>query len=149
MTRLIYFAAASAMALMGQDAKIAAGPQGVKASPATERPLTETEVLKIQLVAAKIELLQKKYDVAGFQRETQPLSDQQAAIIQAACESVGVPKDKLQAECRVQIGFDQDGKQVMGPDGKPVTPKVWREIGKPNPISYTPSTARPAKEKAK
>lgn len=129
MKRVIFAACVCAAVLSAQDAKVAPAP--APPAPASERALSETEVLKLQLTAAKIELLQKKYDTAGFQKEVQPLSDQQAAIVQAACESVGIAKDKVQAECRIQTGIDQDGKPVVGPDGKPVQPKVWREIPKP------------------
>lgn len=132
MTRMICFAALAAMSLSAQDAKIAtpAAPIAPDVKTSSERALSENELLKLQLTQAKIELLQKKYDTEGFQKEVKPLSDEQQAIFQAACESVGVPKDKM-AECRLQTGLDEHGKQAIGPDGKPVEAKVWREVAKP------------------
>lgn len=108
----------------GQDAKIAATPSPLPPPP-TERPLTDVEILKIRATTAEIRNLQEEYKLEEFNQKVKPKSTEQMAVYQAACQSVGVPPDKMQTECGLATGFDQDGKQLTGADGKPVAPRVW------------------------
>ncbi len=84
----------------------------------TERGLTEAESLKLQLLAAKIQLVQDKYKIEDFQKEIQPLVNEQEALASALCGSVGIPAAKIKTECGLNLGG-------AGPDGKPQAAKVW------------------------
>lgn len=122
--KLFLFAAMAAV-MFGQDAKIAVAPAGPPA-PATERPLSENEILKLKLAQSQIQVLRDKYKIDEYQKEVGPISQSQMSVAQDACLSVGVAKDKLQTECGLQTGFDGDGKPLTGPDGKSAEPKVWK-----------------------
>ncbi len=140
--KLLLMCAALSATMYGQAAKAAPSTEAPQVS--TERPLTEAESLKLQLTQAKIQLLQKKYDIEGYQKELAPISAEQMTVAKAACASVGVAEAKMQTECGLATGFDQDGKTMVGQDGKPVAPRVWK---------IPPTTLNPAppaeKEKAK
>lgn len=133
MKAVLMCAALSAICMYGQevssprvDAKLPLGTTtGQSLSTPTERPLTETELLKIRATTAEIKLLRDEYKVDEFNQKVQPKSAEQLAVFTAACKSVGVPEDKIQTECGIATGFDQDGKPMNGADGKPVQPKVW------------------------
>lgn len=123
--RLLLIGAALSALCLAQDAKIkepAANPPTVP----TERPLSEAESLKLQLTTAKIQLLRDKYQVDQFEKDVKPISDEQFAIFEAACISVGVDKDKIRSECGLNTGVGPDGKPIMGPDGKQVPARVWK-----------------------
>lgn len=124
--KLILFAALAAV-MFGQDAKIAA-PQGGTPAPSTERPLSENEILKLKLAQTQIQVLKDKFKIEDFNKEVTPIQQSQMSVAQDACLSVGVAKDKLQTECGLVTGFDGDGKQLTGPDGKPLEPKVWKIV---------------------
>lgn len=124
MKNLLLLAAAAAMTMMGQDAKVASVPTAPTAAPA-ERSLSESEVLKIRLSMAQVQLLQDKYKLQDYQKEVKPLLDEQESIVTTACLSVGIPADKVKTECAINTGVDGDGKPLMNPDGKPVQGKVW------------------------
>jgi len=105
---------------------------------ATERQLTELEVTKMQLASTKIELAAKKFDIAGYQKEIEPFQADQMAIARGACISVGVPADKVQTECAIQLGVGADGKPLIDQtSGKPVQARVW--WSKPAPPAPAPS----------
>lgn len=132
MKKLYLCAALSAMILTAQDAKVA--PKDTpKEAPKSERNMTETESLKIQLAAAKIQLLREQFKIEDFNKQVEPLSSEQYAVVAAACKSVGVPEDKIQTECGVSTGVGPDGKPQMGADGKPVQARVWWNKPAPAP----------------
>lgn len=112
---------AAAAALIFADEK--AAPK--KEEEPTERTLSEAESLKLQLLAAKIQILQDKYKIADYQKEMQPLADEQNALITQSCVSVGVPRDQVQTQCALNLEIGPDGKSLNGPDGKPLPAKVW------------------------
>lgn len=100
-------------------------------SAPSERPLTSDELLKLQLTQARIQNLQTKYKLAEYQTEVQSFATEQQAIYVAACKSIGLSDANIKAgECRLDTGVDSDGKPTMGPDGKPLAPRVWREVAK-------------------
>lgn len=110
------------LALFGDDPKDA--PKGDKP---TERLFTDDEVMRIENTMLKIALAQKEFKIEEYkQRIAQPASVQ-ISIITAACESVGVPKDKIQTECGTS-GFAEDGGPAKGPDGKLIPRKVWHQL---------------------
>lgn len=116
---------ASVLSLTAQVAKI--DPKSVPGGEAkvTDRQLTEAETLKFQLLSAKLQLLADRYKIADYQQEAAPLNGEQQTLFASACTSVGVPADKVQAECALDVGLDQAGKPRLGPDQKPVQPHVW------------------------
>lgn len=113
--KYMILAALAAMTMMGQDAKIAKDSQ---AAVSSERPLTETEVLKLQLAASKIENLQNTYKIQEYLKALAPISEDQEAVATAACLSVGVPKTLVKTECALNL-------PQPGPDGKMIPGKVW------------------------
>lgn len=148
----------TATMLFAQDAKVSA-PKDAPASVAipSERPLTDAEVKDFQLTMAQIalirqehdidgyqeflkmnlkddlaQLLRKRFDIAGFETEIKGPSDRQVKNAQTICKSVGIPDDKIQSECELQVGVYPDGRPELGPDKKPIMPRVfWR---KPIPV---------------
>ena len=122
----LFLIAALACVAYAQDAKFKGSPTRLEdAGKPTERTLTETEALKLQLIAAKLQLLQERYKIAEFQKDAQPLNAEQETVATAACQSLGIPAEKIRTECGIQTGLGQDGKPLTGPDGKPVVAKVW------------------------
>lgn len=117
-----------ALAAMAQDAKVASSPTPIPAT--SERALAKEESLALQLSQVRVLRLQERYKIQEYQAELQPMANEQQAMWIAACKSIGIPDEKIQTECRINTGVDADGKPVNGPDGKPVTPRVWREIQK-------------------
>lgn len=105
-------------------AKVAPTESAPVAKPA-ERALTETESLKLQLSMANITLLQKKYNIEQYSKDLQPLVAEQEKVAMEACRSVGIPDEKVKTECGINTGIDQDGKPILGADGKPAQPRVW------------------------
>jgi hypothetical protein len=100
----------------------------------TERSLSKEEVWHLKDTIAEINLINQKYKIEEYHKELDPLVADQQATIQAACESIGIPKEKVQSECGVNLGLGPDGKPLNGPDGKtPVTPRVF--WNKPAPVT--------------
>jgi|SRR5579864_911705 len=98
----------------------------VGSQPATtERALSESEVLKVQLATTELQLLQERYKIAEYQKEAQPIQEKQMAVLKAACLSVGVPETKMQTDCGISTGYGADGKPILGADGKQVPARVW------------------------
>lgn len=123
--RIVTLAALAALTLSAQDVKV--DPKSITPTPPpTERQLTETETLKLQLAAAKIALLNKQFDIAGYNKELIPIQAEQNAIAMAACKSVGIPEELIkQGQCGLNLGIDNDAKPMLGADGKPVAARVW------------------------
>ncbi len=114
------------LAVMAQDAKVA--PEAAKPLPVSaDRALTKEESLALQLTQTRILRLQDKYKLAAYQEELQPIISDQQAVFMSACKSVGIAEDKVPTECRINTGVDAEGKPVVGPDGKQVAARVWRE----------------------
>jgi len=99
-------------------------------APPVDRLLTREEVLMIENSILRLALAQKNYKIEQYQAEVAHIVGEQESVIAAACKSVGVPADRLKSECGM-TGFGQDGRPVVGPDGKPVSPRVW--WAKPSP----------------
>jgi hypothetical protein len=135
--RLIVSLMALAFALHGEDKP-------------KERPLTDAEVQEFQLTMAQISLLQTEHDIAGYQelsalkltsaqvqllrkrfdieeyeRDIAGPSEKQMKMAQAACESIGIPKEKMQSDCVVTVGSYPDGKPILDATGQPIKPRVW------------------------
>lgn len=140
--KLFVIAAMSACFLMGQDAKVIAQPSAPPAVAATERPLTETELLKIQLTLTRLQLLQDKFHMADFNKEAAVISADQQSIVESVCSSIGVPKDKIQSQCGLATGLDNDGKPITSADGKPVAARVWIIPAAPAPVPSKPEAKK-------
>lgn len=137
--KIVYLVTAMAVLMISahaQDAKVSTAVP-VPNSPAvsSERPLSEVELLKLQLSMANVKLLQDKYKLAEYQREVQPEGDKQEKIVTEICLSIGVPADKIKTDCGLQTGLDAEGKPVLGQDGKPVPAKAWKVVAAPPPVS--------------
>ncbi len=132
MKYLMIFAATAAM-MFGQDAKVDKAPSAI-AKP-TERPLTETESLKLQLSIANLKLLNQEYRLEEYNTKAKPQMDIQQEIAVAACKSVGVPEDKITTECGIATGIGPDGKPAVDANGKPVQPRVWHVTQAPPPVT--------------
>lgn len=145
---LFLFAVSTALLCSGQEA--AATPPAVttpkvaKAVP-TERNLADLESLELQieslrsqLLAARSDLLDAKYHIKPmpapgaetWQEESTKLlntqktsGDKLRALAGAMCKSVGVPEDKMNTECFIDLGMNNDGTPLLK-DGKPVAPTV-------------------------
>jgi hypothetical protein len=104
------------------------------ASP-TERNLTEAEALKLQLLAARAQIIQDKYKIQQFQEEMKPITDEQSALAAGLCRSVGIPAELVQTQCSLNLGVDQNGRPIVGADGKPATPRVWWNRPAPAPVT--------------
>ncbi len=135
MKKLLLLGAALSAITFGQNAKAAPGDTPAPAQ-ITDRQLTETEALKLQLIAAKVQLLQDKYKIQAYNEELQPLSAEQLSIAKAVCASVGVAEDKINSECGLNLGIGADGKALLGADGKPAPTRVWN--AKP-PVPLAPT----------
>jgi hypothetical protein len=138
MNRLFICAAIAALAVYAQDAKVAPGTNTPTSAPPPERPLTETEVLKLQLASTKIQLLQKEFRIEQYQKEVAPLSAEQNAVATAACRSIGIPEDLVQTQCGIVTGIGPDGKPQLDAAGKPVMPRVWWVKTMQPPAKATP-----------
>jgi len=108
----------------------------------TERVLTETELLKLQLAAAKIQIIHDRYKFDDMQKELKPIVDEQNSVAMAMCQSIGIPPEMIQTQCGINLGTDQAGKQVMGPDGKPVQARVWWNRPSSVPVPSPASKSR-------
>lgn len=133
---IITFAAVAALTF-GQEAKVAPLPAQANAPP-SERALSETESLRIQLTIANLKVLQAKHKteelqkkMEEFQSEAKPVIEEQQSIISTACQSVGVPIEKMQEECGISTGIGEDGRPAVGPDGKPMQARVWKKPPSP------------------
>jgi len=100
--------------------------EDVKPLPA-ERPLTKEEILALQVDELRITRLQDQYKISEYQSKANPIFATHNEKIQALCISIGIPQDKIVVECKFTTGVDMDGNPVVGPDGKPVAARVWRE----------------------
>lgn len=126
MKALVLLAATVAMTIYGQEAKVApsTATPALAATP-PERGLSEAEVLRIRLSMARVQILQDRYKLSDYQKEVQPLLEEQESIVTQACLSVGIPADKVKTECSLSTGVDNEGKPLTAPDGKPVPARVW------------------------
>jgi len=89
------------------------------------RDFTDEETYHLAFTISQINLINKNYKIDDYHNEIDPVIADQQAMVAKACESVGVPKDKIKTpECGVS-GFGPDGKLLKGPEGRPVTPHVW------------------------
>lgn len=138
MKKLLMGAALSAMTILAQNAKVETQKDTPQAAP-SERQLSETEALKLQLIAAKVQLLQDRYKIPAYNDELQPLSAEQLAIAKAVCASVGVPEDKINTECGLNLGIGADGKPLLDASGKPAPTRVWNAKPQPPPIPLAPT----------
>lgn len=143
--------AALAATMYGQEAAKVERPKDTATQVTTDRHLTETEVLKLKLTQAQIELLQKKYDIESYQKALKPLSDEQVAVAKSACLSVGVPESKIllgqnDNECGINIGTGPDGSPLLGADGKPQAPRVWWARPVPDTLTNRNMPADPPKK---
>lgn len=124
---------AAAVALFGQEAKVAPVPAGSVPAMVSERTLSQDEVEKLTLVSAQIEVLRARFKIEeieakykDFQEQLGPIAAKQEVIVKAACTSVGVSEEKMKAGgCGISLGVDATGKSVNGQDGKPVLSRVW------------------------
>lgn len=123
----LLIAALAAFTLAAQPAaKPEPSPASVTAAPSpTERALSETEVLKLTNANLKIKLLGEKFKLDEYRKEAEAITSEQNAVAVTMCLSVGVPKEFVQTQCGVNLGVDPDGKPLLGPDQKPVQPRVW------------------------
>ncbi len=104
----------------------------------SERNLEEKEALKFKLAVANVLLLRKTFDIDKYETELKPFNDEQNSIIVAACKSVGVDQAGIQkGECGFNAGVGPDGKILLGADGKPVQPRVWKNIPPLPPVQNT------------
>ena len=114
--KLFVFAAMAAIGMYGQT------PQ--------ERPLTKEELLTFRATVAEINELRAAYKIAEFNEKVAPKVAEQQKAFFAACESVGVPKDKINpqsgpSECSLNTGMDDSGNPIKDAKGNTVQAKVW------------------------
>ena len=136
MKTLVVLASLAASTMFAQDAKMVSKDAPPTVAPA-DRPLTEAEVLKWQNAGLNITLLLKEYKIDDYLKAVEPHQRAKQELAEAACASIGVPKDKVQSECGFSDGTGPDGKPLMGADGKPTPAHVWRIVASPAP---TPNT---------
>lgn len=142
--RILIVGLASCLALAAQDAKVAPPKEVAQAVAAQPESLfTPEEGLKIENAILRISLANQQYKIDEYQKLIAPESAAQDEIISAKCMALGIPKDKVRTECGV-AGFGQDGKQPMGPDGKPIPRKVY--WAKPQAVSAADALAKPEKK---
>jgi hypothetical protein len=116
---------AALAALMNAQAPVAAKPDPKAEAPKpTERLLTESESLKIENAMLKVALAQKKFDIDGYQRTIAEPAAVQHAVFEAACLSVGIPRDKINTECTIQ-GFMADGSPASDDKGQTMPRRVY------------------------
>jgi hypothetical protein len=89
------------------------------------RDLTKAEAADLQITILKLHILNDRYKLDEYQKEAGPISQKQQSLRDSLCKSIGVPADKVNTECGIQ-GFDSNGDQINGADGKPVPQKVFR-----------------------
>ena len=127
--KFLIAAAIAASTLLAQDAKVLppkdVAPTVAPKAPNPERAWTEVETLKFQLADEKIRRLREQFHIDEFNKQVTPLSGEQTGILVALCKSIGIPEPLVQQQCGLETGLDQDGKVKIGPDSKPVTPRVW------------------------
>ena len=126
------FALAALAALMNAQPTQKPAPEAPKVeTPQNERGLTEAEQLKYRATMAEMKNIQEEFRIKEFNAKIAPKSNEQLAVIIAACKSVHVPEDKIQprngqpSECGFISGLDDDGNPAKGPDGRPIAAKVW------------------------
>ena len=121
--RLLTLAALAAFTLSAQNAPTS------KAEKPTDRPLTNTEKMTLQLAHKSVLLFQEQYKVKEHQ---QALQDYQKAIaadqktqydtIISVCGSIGLTEKDL-GQCGLSDGLDPDGKPLTGENA---TARVWK-----------------------
>lgn len=132
--KVLFIFAATAALIYAQDAKVA--PAASSPQVPSERNLSEAEALKLQLLAAKIQIVQDKYQIPKYQEEVKPIADEQNALATNLCKSVGIPEALVQTQCGIQTGVGTDGKPLLDAAGKPVTPRVfWNKPAPPLPVT--------------
>jgi hypothetical protein len=142
--KFLVIALCAAYSLLGQQAS-KVDPNSLSRTvetKASERPLSEAEVLKFQLLGAKMQILADKFKITEYQTELQPLSAEQQNLTVEKCASVGVTPDKIQTECGIDLGLGPDGKQRLGPDNKPVAAHVWKVQAAAPPVKTPDSTEK-------
>ena len=130
------FVLAALAALMNAQPVAKPAPETPKAEQ-NERALTDAEVLKVRATSAEIKNLSDVYKITEFNKKVEPKATERNGVFVAACRSVNIPEDKIQAECRFVTGLDEDGNTVMDPTGKPVAARVWWQ--KPSTTATTPT----------
>lgn len=123
--KLTLLAGLAALSLSAQTAKV----EPLKTETAAVRKaVPANELFEVRYTVAELARLAKKYDTEGYHKEADPVSAEQSNWIMNHCKDLGIPQEKIQAECRWNLGLDPDGKFVNGPDGKPVIAEFWREV---------------------
>lgn len=121
---MILIAALAAFSISAQVAKVEPKTT-VDTPPPTERQLTKDEVTSFELASARIQVLRAKFHIDDYEKEAKPFQDTLNGIFVAACKSVGVSEELIQkGSCGFTVGVDQEGKPLLGPDGKPITARV-------------------------
>lgn len=92
---------------------------------AKERMLTKEESAQLQISILKLHILNDKYKIEEYQSAIAPISQTQQSLRDSLCKSIGVPPDKIASECGI-AGFNNEGDQIMGNDGRPIAQKVFR-----------------------
>lgn len=150
--KLFILGAFCALSLLAQDAKLAP-PQSQPATTlsglttnliSTGHVLTEIQSLRLQLLTAKILLIQNKYKIDDYQTEVKPVLDEQHELTVEVCRLVGIAPEAIPTQCAFDLGIGQDGKPRIGPDGKAIEPRVWKAIQAPSP-AVVPQNTPPAK----
>jgi hypothetical protein len=115
----------AAMAAFSQElAKVDPKATTPAAKPA-ERPLTKEEVLTFRATMAEIKNLRAEFRIDEYEKKIKVIANEQQTAATDMCLSVGVPKELVQTQCGITTGLDENGQPLNGPDGKPITPKVF------------------------
>ena len=136
--KLLILAALAAFSLSAQEKPAPEKPKPAEqvAKATTELPkpalppelvFNELDSTTLQLIATKAARLNDRYKIPEYQKELQPLAQQQQSLYLKACRKLGIPDDLIQKECGFESGVDLDGNVKKSPDGNPVQAKVWRQ----------------------
>lgn len=141
--KLTIIAAIAVLSLQAQPAAKVETPTPTKESAKpTELPFSETEVLKLRLAGQDIQRANKVHDIQGYQKEILEPQQISGSIIIKACEALGITPEKIQIECGVATGFDDNDKPIVDPQsGKPIVPRVYKIQAAP--MQATPSVPTP------
>jgi hypothetical protein len=103
-----------------------------------ERALTDGEVWHLKDTMAELTNLDSEYKIGEYNAKRSALLQEQMTVIGPACVSVSVPQDRISypkpdggtgSDCGITVpGKDKDGKPILGPDGKPLTGRVWNAV---------------------
>ena len=97
--------------------------------PATpkEAPLTKLERAIIDKTLAQGTALDLQYKIEEYNKALAPIRAEQMSVIEGACKALGIPADKVQSECRVDLQWvDPATKTTDTPAGKVVGRVVWQ-----------------------